>query len=125
MTTPQLKFRQWFEEADRIKEVADKWFRPDGSAKTRSMTQTKIVDTMNSYGLDLMGAAKLLEQAILYYSNQHVVGGAQAYWSLVKEMAGTGAIVGSCASTADYQVWGACSDKESNGKRSKKRKRRS
>jgi len=28
----------------------------------------------------------------------------------LKEMVGTAAIVRSCAPTADYQVWGACSD---------------
>lgn len=28
----------------------------------------------------------------------------------LKEMVGTGAIVSSCKPTADYQVWGACSD---------------
>ena len=34
-------------------------------------------------------------------------------------MVGTTAIVGSCAPTADYQVWGACSDL----KKRKKKKR--
>lgn len=119
-----IQFKQWFEEHDRVKAVADKWYRPNGSAKFRTMTEAKIVDTMNTYNLSLIEAAKLLEQAILYYKNQHVIGGARAYWSLVKEMAGGDAIVGSCNPTADYQVWGACSDKESHGKRNKKRKRR-
>lgn len=31
-------------------------------------------------------------------------------WLVKNEMAGTGAIVGSCKPTADYQVFGACSD---------------
>lgn len=73
---------------DQVKEVADKWFRPDGSAKTRAMTQTMIADTMKSQGLDLIEAAKLLEKAMLFYGDQHVVGGAKAYWSLVEKIKG-------------------------------------
>ena len=71
---------------ERVRETADKWFRPNGTPRTRAMTQTMILDTMKAYGLSLAEAAKLTEQAILFYGNQHVTGGADAYWSLVKKM---------------------------------------
>jgi hypothetical protein len=124
----QLKFKEWFAQIIpvNVKEVADKWFRQDGSAKYRIMTEAMIFQTMTSYGLNLDQAAKLVEQAILYYSNEHVCGGPEAYWDLVNRMkneVGTDAIVGSCKPTADYQVWGACSDKENHGPRRKKRKK--
>jgi hypothetical protein len=85
-----MKFSQWLinesAQDDVVKEVADKWFRTDGSAKTRAMTQTMIGDTMRSYNLGLIEAAKLFEKALLLYSNEHGVGGAEAYWSLVRRM---------------------------------------
>jgi hypothetical protein len=35
------------------------------------------------------------------------------------EMAGTGPYIGGCAPTADYQVWGACSDQKPRKKKKK------
>jgi hypothetical protein len=40
----------------------------------------------------------------------------------LKEMVGTTAIVGSCAPTTDYQVWGACSDLKKHKHKKKKKK---
>lgn len=73
-------------EEDQVQETADKWFRSDGSSRTRAMTQTMIRDTMKTYGLGLIEAAKLTEKAILFYGNKHVTGGSDAYWSLVRKM---------------------------------------
>lgn len=42
------------------------------------------------------------------------------WFKKVTEMVGTSAIVGSCKPTADYQVWGACSDLKPRKKRKKK-----
>lgn len=124
----KLEFSRWFFDKALVKEVADKWFRPDGSAKYRAMTETMIGVTMKTYGLGLGEAAKLFERALLYYKDEHVCGGPEAYWSVVKgmqEMAGTDAIVNSCKPTKDYQVWGACSDlKGRNGKKKRRRKKR-
>lgn len=39
-----------------------------------------------------------------------------------QEMVGTGAIVSSCKPTADYQVWGACSDLKPRKKHKAKKK---
>jgi hypothetical protein len=39
----------------------------------------------------------------------------------LKEMAGGDAIVNSCRPTADYQVWGACSDLKKTKKKKKKK----
>lgn len=85
-----MKFSQWLltesVQNDKVKEVADKWFRIDGSPKTRAMTQTMINDTMQSYNIGLIDAAKLFEKALLFYSDEHVIGGAEGYWSLVNKM---------------------------------------
>lgn len=69
-----------------VAKVADTWFRPDGSPKTRAMTQTMIRRTMRDHGLDLRKAAEVVEKAMLYHKNEHVVGGAEAYWELVDRM---------------------------------------
>ena len=42
--------------SDIVKEVADTWFRTNGSAKYRAMTQTMIRQTMQSYNLGLQEA---------------------------------------------------------------------
>jgi hypothetical protein len=39
------------------------------------------------------------------------------------EMAGTGPYIGGCKSTADYQVWGACSDQKPQKKQKKQNKK--
>jgi len=71
---------------DLIKKVADKWYREDGSAKFRTMIQHMIINTMQEHKLPLREAAKLLEKAMLFYKDEHVVGGPEAYWGLVKGM---------------------------------------
>ncbi len=70
-----------------IEETANLWFRPDGSAKTRAMTQTMIFDAMKRYDIGFSEAASLLEKSILFFTNEHVVGGATAYWEMVKKLA--------------------------------------
>lgn len=72
-----------------VKEVADTWYRPDGSPKTRAMTQSMIVQTMKDYQLPLREAAEVIEQAMLLYKGEHVSGGRTAYWELVDKMAKT------------------------------------
>jgi hypothetical protein len=44
-------------------EVADQWFHPDGTAKTRATTATMIRHTALMYGTSLADAAHLLERA--------------------------------------------------------------
>lgn len=67
-------------------DVAEKWFHPDGSAKTRATTQTMIRDTMERLNLPLREAAGLLEKAMLRNGGSHVVGGPQAFWDVVDHM---------------------------------------
>jgi hypothetical protein len=81
-------FKKWLESKDgfSIKEVADKWYRHDGSPRTRTMTQHMIFDTMQTYNIGLEEAASLVEKAMLYYKPEHVVGGPKAYWNLVERL---------------------------------------
>lgn len=71
---------------DDVRRVADTWFRPDGSPKTRAMTHQMIRETMKEYGLPLREAATLFEKALLLHKNEHVIGGPEAYWEVVGRM---------------------------------------
>ena len=83
-------FSSWRPELDEIvPRVAEVWFRPDGSAKTRATTQTMIGRTMRDHGLPLEDAAQVLEKAMLS-GGGHVVGGPESYWQLVEKMRGGG-----------------------------------
>ena len=84
-----INFTEWLKHNDIVKQVADTWFRTDGTPKYRSMTETMIIDTMKSYNLNLRDAAKLFEKALLYYKKEHIVGGPQAYWNLVERISKT------------------------------------
>lgn len=69
-----------------VREVADKWYREDGTPRTRASSADMIINAMAQYGLNLQQAAELVEKAILYYKNEHVVGGKDAYWKMVADL---------------------------------------
>lgn len=50
-----------------VKEVADKWCRPDGSAKTRATVRTMTNDIMEGYDLTRDEATTILDKALDYY----------------------------------------------------------
>lgn len=73
--------------AERVKQCCAKWFHPDGSARTRAMTQTILRKTMADHGCSLHQAALIYEDAMRSFGpDRHVVGGPSAYWSLVDKM---------------------------------------
>ena len=83
-----MNFTEWLksDENQIVKIVAERWFRPDGSAKYRSMTQSMILSTMKEFKMNLEEAATVFEKALLFYGDHHVVGGPKAYWELVENM---------------------------------------
>ena len=82
-TCPECGASPGKDDDPRVKEVADRWFRPDGSPRTRAMSQQMIVDTMRDYDLSLRDAASLFERALLYYKDEHVTGGRASYWKMI------------------------------------------
>ncbi len=71
---------------DVVNAIAEKWFWPDGSSKTRARIQHMIRQVAEDHGLSVRDAASALEKAMLLNGGEHVVGGPKAYWQVVSQL---------------------------------------
>lgn len=69
-----------------IKEVADQWWWPNGSPRTRALTQSIIKTTMHERGLPLKQAAWLVEAAMLIYQHDRTADDHRKYWETVEKL---------------------------------------
>lgn len=56
----------------RVKEIADRWFRPDGSPRTRSMHSQRVREESKRYGISIEESESLVTQADSFYKETYL-----------------------------------------------------